>query len=56
MDTFRRRHPLVPLTLLLSVLLLVMFAQTPTLTVSAFLGAVLFLCVTQTKLSGCWWL
>ncbi len=51
MDTFRRRHPLVPLTLLLSVLLLVMFAQTPTLTVSAFLGAVLFLCVTKTKLS-----
>ena len=38
-----RRHPLVPLTLLLSVLLIAMFAQTPLLTLSAFAGAVLYL-------------
>ena len=38
-----RRHPLVPLTLLLSVLLITMFAQTPLLTLSAFVGATLYL-------------
>jgi ABC-type cobalt transport system, permease component CbiQ and related transporters len=38
-----RRHPLVPLTLLLSVLLIAMFAQTPFLTLAAFAGAVLYL-------------
>ena len=43
MDAFRRRHPLVPLTLLLSVLLIAMFAQSPALTSAAFIGAVLYL-------------
>ena len=38
-----RRHPLVPLTLLLSVLLIAMFAQTPMLTLCAFVGATLYL-------------
>ena len=38
-----RRHPLVPLTLLLSVLLIAMFAQTPALTLFAFIGATLYL-------------
>ena len=43
MISFRQRHPLVPLALLLSVLLLAMFGQSPMLTVPAFVGAVLFL-------------
>ncbi|MBQ6661203.1 MAG: hypothetical protein IJM57_07265 [Lachnospiraceae bacterium] len=43
MITFRQRHPSVPLALLLSVLLLTMFGQSPMLTVPAFAGAVLFL-------------
>ena len=43
MDIFKRRHPLVPLCLLLSILLLAMFAQSPRITVPALAGAVLFL-------------
>ena len=43
MTIFHNRHPLVLLALLLSVLLPVMFAQSPMLTAPALLGAVLFL-------------
>ena len=39
----RKSHPVVPLTLLLSVLLIAMFAQIPALTACAFAGAVLLL-------------
>ncbi len=47
MDIFKRRHPLVPLCLLLSILLLAMFAQSPRITVPALAGAVLFLCTVR---------
>jgi len=43
MTIFHNRHPLVSLVLLLSVLLPVMFAQSPMLTAPALFGAVLFL-------------
>ena len=44
MDIFRKRHPLVPLALFMSILLLAMFAQSPAITFSALAGAVLYLC------------